>query len=81
MFRGSILNSFIRQQTEDWIEGDRVPPPLPERYEDVDERLKHNDLEAAYQTIEYQRFVEAKGYSIADVITGRALQDYLKQLN
>lgn len=56
------IASFICQQDEDWIKGDRVPDPLPERYEDVDERLKHEDLEAVYQTIDFQKFLETKNY-------------------
>lgn len=75
------LNEFYAQQYRDWIVGDRVPEPMPEKYEDVDPRLKNNELEKAYKQIEIQKFLNDGNYSLFDVLTGKATVEALNYLD
>lgn len=68
---------FIKQQYRDWIEGDRTPEPMPERYEDIDPRFKNPGLEEIYRQIEVNKALQ--GYSVMDVLTGKATLDVLNQ--
>lgn len=73
------IASFICQQTADWVDGDRIPDPLPENYFDIDERLKTQELEDAYKKRDIAKFLEAGNYSHFDILTGKPVQDYLEQ--
>ncbi|MDJ0681779.1 MAG: hypothetical protein QNJ18_18210 [Xenococcaceae cyanobacterium MO_167.B52] len=72
---------FIEQQYCDWIHGDRIPEPMPENYEDVDPRYKSPELEQAYKQREIDRFLQQGGYSVFDVLTGKAMIDALNYLD
>ena len=72
---------FQQQQYRDWIEGDRVPEPMPEKYEDVDPRMKSPELEQAYKEIEFNRLLEQGNYSVLDILTGKAMVEVLNQID
>ena len=69
--------SFYQQQLNDWINGDRIPEPMSESYDDVDPRMKTPQLEEAYKKIEIQRFLDDGNYSVFDVLSGTAMVDAL----
>ena len=76
---GEALDEFYASQRRRWIDGDEVPPPLPKRIEEFDSRLVTPELEAALKA---QQASEAmSGYSILDVLTGRAMVDILNELD
>ena len=62
---------FIDQQYRDWIDGDRVPEPMPENYEDIDPRMRSPELEQAYKRMEVQKLLNEGNYSTFDILSGK----------
>jgi hypothetical protein len=75
------FQSFIRQQKADWIDGNKIPDPVPENYQDVDPRMESQELEDAYQKRDIAKFLEQGNYSAFDVLTGKPIQDYFDHLD
>ena len=67
---------FYNSQHERWIEGDEVPPPV-NSIEDVDPRLRTPELERAFKMRQIEFVIGQGGYSVLDVLTGRAFTDAL----
>lgn len=67
---------FYKSQHERWIEGDEVPPPV-NSIEDVDPRLRTPELEQAFKMRQIEFALRVGGYSVLDVLTGRAMVDSL----
>jgi hypothetical protein len=75
------FESFVRQQTADWIDGNKIPDPMPENYQEVDPRMKCQELEDAYRQKDITKFLEQSNYSVFDVLTGKPIQDYFDHLD
>ena len=71
---------FYNSQHERWIEGDEVPPPI-NSIEDVDPRLRTPELERAFKMREVETAIANGGYSVLDVLTGRAMVDSLNMID
>ena len=67
---------FYNSQHERWIKGDEVPPPI-NSIEDVDPRLRTPELEQAFKMRKIEQAIASGGYSVMDVLTGRAFTDAL----
>ncbi|MEH2307805.1 hypothetical protein [Nostoc sp.] len=67
---------FYNSQHERWIEGDEVPPPI-NSIDDVDPRLRTPELEQHFKMREVESAIGQGGYSVLDVLTGRAFTDAL----
>ncbi len=72
---------FYQQQLNDWINGDRIPEPMPASYKDIDPRMKTPQLEKAYKQIEIEKFLSDGDYSLFDVLSGAAVVDALSQID
>ncbi len=68
--------NFYNSQHERWIEGEEVPPPI-NTIEDVDPRLRTPELEQAFKMRRFEAAMANAGYSVMDVLTGRAMTDAL----
>ena len=68
---------FMEQQYNDWIDGDRTPDPLPEKFEDVHPLMQTPELEQHYKQVKLAEFLESKNYSVMDVLLGDAVVDGL----
>jgi hypothetical protein len=75
------LQSFMRQQKADWIDGNKIPEPMPEKYQDVDPRMKCQGLEDAYRQRDINEFMTKGNYSVLDVLLGKPIQDYFDHLD
>jgi hypothetical protein len=64
--------NFYTSQHERWIQGNEQPPPV-NSIEDVDPRLRTPELERAFQMKKIEQAIASGGYSILDVLTGRAM--------
>ncbi|MBC1242200.1 hypothetical protein [Nostoc sp. 2RC] len=71
---------FYNSQYTRWIEGDEVPPPI-NSIEDVDPRLRTPALKQALKMHQIQTAIAQGGYSVLDVLTGRAFVDALNQID
>jgi hypothetical protein len=67
---------FYNSQHQRWIEGDEVPPPI-NSIEDVDPRLRTPELERALKMRKVEFVIGNGGYSVLDVLSGRAFTDAL----
>lgn len=67
---------FYNSQRDRWIEGDEVPPPI-NSIEDVDPRLRTPELEQALKMRKIEFAIGQGGYSVLDVLMGRAMTDAL----
>ncbi|MEH2151040.1 hypothetical protein [Nostoc sp.] len=67
---------FYNNQRDRWIEGDEVPPPI-NSIEDVDPRLRTPELEQALKMREIESAIAQRGYSVFEVLSGRAMTDAL----
>jgi hypothetical protein len=67
---------FYNSQHDRWIEGDEVPPPI-NSIDDVDPRLRTPELEQAFKMRKIESAIASGGYSVLDVLTGRAMTDAL----
>jgi hypothetical protein len=75
----SAVDDFYQDQRARWIDGNEVPPPMPRRIEDFDPRLRTPELEVALQREQINNALA--GYSVFDVLTGRAMIDILNQID
>lgn len=67
---------FYNSQHERWIEGNEEPPPI-NSIEDVDPRLRTPEVEQALKMRKVETAIANGGYSVFDVLTGRAMVDAL----
>ncbi|AFY48886.1 hypothetical protein Nos7524_3083 [Nostoc sp. PCC 7524] len=65
---------FVTGQVERWIEGNEEPPPI-NTIEDIDPRLRTPELEQRMKMNQVNKAMA--GYSVFDVLTGRAMVDAL----
>ena len=73
------IADFLNDQKKRWIDGDAVPPPVPQEYEHVDSRLRTEDLENFLQKQDIDR--RLIGCSVIDVLTGRAMFNAFSKQN
>ncbi|MEH2123090.1 hypothetical protein [Nostoc sp.] len=71
---------FYNSQHERWIEGDEVPPPI-NSIDDVDPRLRTPELEQALKMRRIETAIGQGGYSVFDVLSGRAMVDVLNEID
>lgn len=69
---------FYNDQHERWIEGEETPPPI-NSLEDVDPRLRTPELVEAMRENEINKALA--GYSVFDVLSGRAMVEILNKQN
>ncbi len=67
---------FYNSQHERWIQGNEQPPPV-NSIDDVDPRLRTPELERAFKMRQIETAIASGGYSVLDVLTGRAFTDAL----
>jgi hypothetical protein len=84
--RGTLAASiawyeFVADQQRRWIDGDEVPPPLPERIEDFDPRMRTPELKEALIARRINKMLAEKGYSVLDALTGKATADIMRELD
>lgn len=72
--------NFYNSQHERWIEGNEEPPPI-NSIDDVDPRLRTPELERALKMRKIETAIASGGYSVLDVLTGRATVDVLNQID
>jgi len=66
---------FHADQVNRWINGNEIPPPLPSAIDEVDPQLLTPEL---LRAIERNRISQMlSGYSVLDVLSGRAMVDIL----
>lgn len=71
--------AFHQDQHQRWIDGNEQPPPMPTTIEGFDPRLVTPELE---ETLKKHQINQAlAGYSVFDVLTGRAAADILNQID
>ena len=75
------FEQFCQQQYRDWIDGNKIPDPMPENYEDVDDRFKTPELEQAYKERAIEKFLEQGNYRVFELLTGRPMVDALNALD
>lgn len=75
------FRAFYQDQLVRWVEGDEVPPPLPESIDEVPEELRSPGLEQAIKRSKAQKILAEGNYSAFDMLTGRAMTDVLNQLD
>lgn len=75
------MQAFLQDQVERWIDGDEIPPPLPESIDEVPEELRTSGLEQAIKKNKVNALLEAGNYSVFDMLTGRAMTDVLNQID
>ncbi|MDZ8108970.1 MAG: hypothetical protein RM338_25560 [Nostoc sp. DedQUE12a] len=71
---------FYNSHYSRWIEGNEEPPPI-NSIEDVDPRLRTPELERVIEVEQIQTAINQGGYSVFDVLTGRAMVDVLNKLD
>ncbi|MEH2197411.1 hypothetical protein [Nostoc sp.] len=71
---------FYNSQHDRWIEGNEPPPPI-NSIEDVDPRLRTPELEQHFKMRKVQSVIANGGYSVLDVLTGRAMTDVLNEID
>ncbi|HLO84899.1 MAG TPA: hypothetical protein VK203_07790 [Nostocaceae cyanobacterium] len=69
---------FYNSQYSRWIDGDEQPPPI-NSIDDTDPRLVTPELETEMQRYQIEQMLG--GYSVFDVLTGRAMTDILNTLD
>lgn len=74
-------SEFLKQQYRDWINGNRIPEPMPENYEDIDPRYKSPELEQAYKQRKINELLKKGNYSVFDVMSGTAAIEVLNQID
>jgi hypothetical protein len=72
---------FVNDQRRRWIDGDEIPPPLPERIEDFDPRMRTPELKEALIAQRINKVLAEKGHSVLDVLTGKATADIMRELD
>lgn len=70
---------FVSDQRRKWIDGDEVPPPLPETLEDIDPRLRTRETTVAI--LENKVAQRLSNYSALDILTGQAAVDILNEID
>lgn len=75
------LQAFNQDQLERWIEGDEIPPALPESIDDVPEDMRSPGLEEIIKRNKVQKILAEGNYSTFDMLTGKAMTDVLNQLD
>ncbi|MHC5740221.1 hypothetical protein, partial [Nostoc sp.] len=70
------FQEFRNSQYDRWIEGNQEPPPI-NSIEDVDPRLRTPELERIFKMIPIEAAITNGGYSVFDVLTGRAMVNAL----
>ena len=73
------IEEFMQDQRERWIDGNEQPPPMPKEYQDFDPRIQTPELEDALNQQELDEHFA--GYSVLDVLTGKATVDFLNKQN
>ncbi|WP_375495575.1 hypothetical protein [uncultured Nostoc sp.] len=63
---------FVNGQVERWIDGNEAPPPI-NSIDDVYPSLRTPELERALKMRKIQTAIANGGYSVLDVLTGRAM--------
>ncbi|MDZ8261716.1 hypothetical protein [Nostoc sp. ChiQUE01b] len=71
---------FRAQQYERWIEGNQQPPPI-NSIDDIDPRLRTPELEGIFKMIPIEAAIDQGGYSVMDVLSGRAMIDVLNEID
>ncbi|WGV23358.1 hypothetical protein [Halotia branconii] len=71
---------FYNSQHDRWIEGDEQPPPI-NSIDDIDPRLRTPELEQHWKMRQVEQAIAAGGYSVFDVLSGRATVDVLNQID
>lgn len=77
----SAVRLFFKAQVQRWIEGDEMPPPLPQSIEEVKPSLRTPELEQAIKRNRAQQILAAGNYSVMDMLSGKAFVDVLNQLD
>lgn len=75
------MQAFLQDQVERWIDGDEIPPPLPESIDEVPEELRTPGLEQAIKRNKINALLAAGNYSVLDILTGRAMTEVLNQID
>ncbi|WGV25943.1 hypothetical protein [Halotia branconii] len=71
---------FYNSQHDRWIEGDEQPPPI-NSIDDIDPRLRTPELEERWKMRQIEQAIAVGGYSVFDVLSGRATVDVLNQID
>ncbi|WGV24767.1 hypothetical protein [Halotia branconii] len=71
---------FYNSQHDRWIEGDEQAPPI-NSIDDIDPRLRTPELEQRFKMRQIEQAIAAGGYSVFDVLSGRATVDVLNQID
>ncbi len=73
--------AFYQQQYRDWIDGDRIPEPYPENYEEIDKRFKSPEFEKAFKMHQIEKYMSEQNYSVFDILTGKAMTETLNHID
>lgn len=73
-------NNFVRSQFERWIDGDAVPLAMPTNIDEVPEELRTPELVQAIHRNRINQILEHGGYSVMDILSGRAIADVMNAL-
>lgn len=71
---------FLDSQYLRWVDGDEVPPPVPTSIDEVPEELRTPELEQAIRQNRITQVLATGGYSVMDVLSGRAMADVMNAL-
>lgn len=75
------IGQFYTNQLQRWVEGDETPPPLPQTIDEVPEQLRSPELTEAIQQQRILQILAKGGYSVLDVLMGKATVDILNELD
>lgn len=75
------MQDFLEDQLERWVNGDEIPPPLPESIDEVPEELRTPGLAEAIEQNNIQKSLQQGNYSVLDMLSGRAMADVLNQID
>jgi hypothetical protein len=67
--------AFMSDQQQRWIDGNELPPPMPQTIDELDPRLRTPEIEAAIKNRQVKQMLHEKGYSVLDVMMGYARED------
>lgn len=71
---------FVNSQVERWIDGNEEPPQI-NSIEDVYPSLRTPELEQVLKMSKVEAALATGGYSVMDVLTGRAMVDSLNEID